>query len=102
MAASGVIFGALFSFLASSEQVFDQVFDQGERFALWFAVIAGTLAVGNYMNSRIVERFGMRRISHGVMILFITLALHPAFRLDLCLFRDDGREFFCHCHGTAR
>ncbi|MGJ8563280.1 MAG: multidrug effflux MFS transporter [Alphaproteobacteria bacterium] len=75
MAASGVIFGALFAFIASSEQIFSDVFNQGARFALWFAVIAGTLAVGNLTNARLVERFGMRRISHGVMIAFITLAL---------------------------
>lgn len=75
MAASGVIFGSLFSFLASSEQIFDQVFGEGDRFALWFAVIAGTLAVGNFLNSRIVERFGMRRISHSVMLAFISLAM---------------------------
>ncbi len=75
MAASGVIFGALFAFLASSEQVFDQVFGEGERFYIWFAVVAGTLAVGNFVNSRIVERYGMRRISHGVMIAFIITAV---------------------------
>ena len=33
------------------------------------------LAISNFLNSRIVERFGMRRISHSVLILFIVLAL---------------------------
>ena len=75
MAASGVIFGALFAFIASAEQIFDQVFGVGERFAIWFAIIAGTLAVANFINSRVVEKYGMRRISHGVLILFTILAL---------------------------
>ncbi len=75
MAASGVIFGALFAYVAAAEQIFTDVFNQGEKFALWFAVIAGVLAIGNLINSRLVERFGMRRISHGVMLAFIIFAI---------------------------
>jgi len=75
MAASGVIYGALFAFIASAEQIFEDVFHAGDRFALWFAIIAGTLAVANFVNSRIVERFGMRRMSHGVLIAFIILSV---------------------------
>lgn len=74
MCASGVIFGALFAFVAASEQIFTDVFRQHETFALWFAGVAASLAVSNFMNSRMVERFGMRRISHTVLVLFISLA----------------------------
>lgn len=75
MCASGVIFGALFAFVAASEQIFTDVFEQHETFTLWFAGVAGSLAVANFVNSRVVERFGMRRISHTVLLLFIALAL---------------------------
>ncbi|MEM9180715.1 MAG: multidrug effflux MFS transporter [Pseudomonadota bacterium] len=75
MCASGVIFGALFAFVAASEQIFTDVFGKHETFALWFAGVAAALAISNFLNSRIVERFGMRRISHSVLILFIALAL---------------------------
>lgn len=75
MAASGVIFGALFAFIGASEQIFSDVFDQGELFPLWFAVIAGVLAIGSMLNARLVERYGMRRISHGVLIAFIALSI---------------------------
>ena len=75
MCASGVIFGALFAFIAASEQIFTDVFEKEETFALWFAGIAASLAISNFLNSRIVERFGMRRISHSVLILFTALAL---------------------------
>ena len=74
MCASGVIFGALFAFVAASEQIFTDVFGKDETFALWFAGIAASLAVANFLNSRIVERFGMRRISHSILILFTLLA----------------------------
>ena len=74
MCASGVLFGALFSYVASSEQVFRDVFDKPDTFVFWFAGIAGALSVANYMNSRIVERIGMRRVSHSVLIAFIAVA----------------------------
>lgn len=75
MIASGIIFGCLFAFIGASEQVFDEVFGRGERFYLYFAGIAGLLAVMNYSNSIFVEKFGMRRISHGVVLIFIALSL---------------------------
>ena len=75
MCASGVIFGALFAFVAASEQIFTDVFEQHDTFALWFAGVAAALAAANFLNSRIVEKFGMRRISHTVLVLFIALAL---------------------------
>ncbi len=75
MAASGVIFGALFAFIGASEQIFDDVFGQGDRFALYFASIAGALAIANLLNARIVEKVGMRKISHTVLFIFIGLSL---------------------------
>ena len=75
MCASGVIFGALYAFIAASEQVFTDVFEQHDTFALWFAGVAAALAGANFLNSRIVEKFGMRRISHTVLILFIALSV---------------------------
>ena len=75
MCASGVIFGALIAFVAASEQIFTDVFEQHDTFALWFAGVAAALAAANFLNSRIVEKFGMRRISHTVLVLFIALAL---------------------------
>lgn len=75
MCASGVIFGALFAFVAASEQIFTDVFHQEETFTLWFAGVAAALAASNLLNARIVERFGMRRISHTVLLLFVALAV---------------------------
>ena len=74
MCASGIVFGALFSFIASSEQVFRQVFGRGEDFVLWFSGIAGMMAAASFTNSRIVEVVGMRRISHASLLLFTFLS----------------------------
>ncbi|MGE6698394.1 multidrug effflux MFS transporter [Hyphomonas sp. NPDC076900] len=75
MLASGLVFGSLFAFIASSEQVFRDVFDQGDTFAYWFAGIAAALALSNFANSRLVERMGMRRISHIALLTFIISTL---------------------------
>ena len=89
MIASGVIFGCLFAFIGASEQIFDEVFGRGDRFYIYFAGIAGLLAVMTYSNSKIVERFGMRRISHGVVLCFIGLSL-----TNLLYMHFIGQEFW--------
>jgi DHA1 family bicyclomycin/chloramphenicol resistance-like MFS transporter len=89
MLASGLIFGCLFAFIGASEQVFDEVFGRGEKFYLYFAGIAGLLAVMNYSNSRFVGRFGMRRISHVVVFTFILLSL-----MNLAYMQFFGQNFW--------
>ncbi len=107
--ASGVIFGALFAFVAASEQIFTDIFGMEKTFALWFAGVAGALAVANYFNSTIVERIGMRRISHVVLVAFIVLSLinvivlsifgehllifYPLFALTFACFGMMGANF---------
>ena len=89
MLASGIIFGSLFAFIGASEQVFDDVFGRGDNFYLYFAGIAGLLAVMNFFNSRFVGRFGMRRISHVVVLAFIALSL-----VNLLYMQFVGQEFW--------
>ena len=74
-AAAGVVFGALFAFIASAEQVFKEVFETGDSFVLWFGLIATALAAVNIVNARLVQRFGMRRLSHGALVGFCGLSL---------------------------
>ena len=107
--ASGVIFGALFAFIASAEQVFREVFDQGESFALWFAGVAVMMSFANFANARLVGRFGMRRLSHVALVAFIGVAglltltmryvaeelvlFYPAFAITFALFGLIGANF---------
>lgn len=92
MCASGIVFGALFAFIASSEQVFREVFGKGDTFAYWFAGIAGVMAIANFTNSRLVEKVGMRRISHTALIVFTTLSAGLA--ISACLFGENFTLFF--------
>lgn len=89
MIASGIIFGCLFAFIGASEQVFDEVFGRGDKFYLYFAGIAGLLAVMTYSNSRVVGRFGMRRISHCVVLVFIFLSV-----INLLYMQFVGQNFW--------
>lgn len=75
MLASAFIFAGLFAFIGASEQIFDEAFGVGDKFWLWFAAIALGMAAANLVNARIVERVGMRRISHLMLLCFIALAL---------------------------
>jgi len=81
--ASGFLFGALMSYISASEQLFHNVYDTGDMFALWFAGAAIAMTASNLINSRIVERLGMRKISHAALIGFVIVsAVHAAFALS--------------------
>ena len=73
--ASALCFGALFGYISASEQIFLETFEIGDAFALAFAAIAASLGAATLINARLVERFGMRRLAHGALIVFIAVNL---------------------------
>lgn len=92
------IFGTFTFFLGSAEDIYGEIFHiRGFQFTLSFAGAAIFMAVGNLLNSRLVKRFGMRKISQVGMLAFLTVSLvmvvvaqifggFPPFALFLCLF----------------
>jgi DHA1 family bicyclomycin/chloramphenicol resistance-like MFS transporter len=72
--ASTLVVAGLFGFLNSAQQVFSEVLGAGDIFPLVFAGIAGTMALSSLLNSRIVEKLGMRKVSHWALIGFIGFA----------------------------
>lgn len=64
----------MFGFINSSQQLIGEAFGAGDSFPLIFAICAGCMAVANWSNSRIVERFGARRVSHAALFAFIAVA----------------------------
>jgi DHA1 family bicyclomycin/chloramphenicol resistance-like MFS transporter len=73
MLGAGIVQGALFGYLNSSQQTFDKVFGAADFFTIGFAIIAIGIAVSNFTNARIVERFGARRVSQTALLTFIVL-----------------------------
>jgi DHA1 family bicyclomycin/chloramphenicol resistance-like MFS transporter len=72
--AISALLGGLFGFIGSVAQIVEEVFGRPDLMGLIFAAIAGTMAVGSFLNSRIVMRLGMRPISHTALVCMIVLA----------------------------
>lgn len=68
------LFAAMFGFISTSQQIFVEIFGLGALFPVAFALIAGTMSIGAFTNSRIVRRFGMRRLSHFAILVYVTTA----------------------------
>jgi MFS transporter, DHA1 family, multidrug resistance protein len=75
MMGAGIIMGGLFGFLNSAPQIFSDTFQAANLFPYGFACVAGCMALANFSNSRIVERFGARRVSHSALMAYILLSL---------------------------
>lgn len=101
--------GALFGYINSSQQLIGEHFGAGQRFPLLFALMAGGMAFANFFNSRIVERFGARRVSHAALLAYIAMAtlqviqahsphetlwqFIPLMGLNICLMGFIGANF---------
>lgn len=66
--------GSLFAFVASAQQLLGEHFGAGAKFPLLFAMIALAMSATNFVNSRIVERFGVRKVSHAAILAWIAVA----------------------------
>ncbi|MEW5716874.1 MFS transporter, partial [Pseudomonas sp. SB113] len=75
-------FGALFGFINSAQQIYVGLYGVGTMFPVYFAAVAGLMAVSSFLNSRLVGKFGMRRLAHGAMIGFL-IVTGIAFALSL-------------------
>ncbi len=71
---SALVFGALFGFINSSQQLITETFGAGDIFPMIFGICAGSMALASWSNSRIVERFGSRRVSHTALFAFIAVS----------------------------
>ncbi|MBB6261665.1 DHA1 family bicyclomycin/chloramphenicol resistance-like MFS transporter [Paenochrobactrum gallinarii] len=75
MLGTSFILGTLFGFIGSSQQIYVGIYELGELFPLAFAVVAATMALSSFLNSRFVGRYGMRRISQTMLFVFIGFSL---------------------------
>lgn len=68
------IFGALFGFINTAQQIYVDIYGLGAYFPLAFAAMAGLMAISSYLNARMVRRIGMRRLSHSALLVFTTVS----------------------------
>ena len=71
--ASTLVFGGLFGFINSAQQIYVGIYGLGVWFPVLFAAVAGMMAVSSFANARLVGRFGMRRLSHGALLGFLAV-----------------------------
>ena len=79
VAGSALVFGSLFGFLNSSQQLISEAFGAGEYFALIFGASIIGMVVASFTNSRIVEKFGARRVGHTALIGFLLVSVVQLF-----------------------
>ncbi|MDO1584535.1 multidrug effflux MFS transporter [Rhizobium oryzicola] len=65
------IFGALFGFINSAQQIYVGIYGLGVWFPLAFAAVAAFMSLSSFLNSKLVGRYGMRRLSHASLLGFI-------------------------------
>ena len=72
---SALLLGVGWGYINSSQQLVAEHFGAGDAFPLIFGGMALSMALSNFTNSRIVERFGARRVSHAALFIYILVTL---------------------------
>lgn len=97
----GISFGSLMGYINSAQQIFQEHFAVGQRFTIYFGLLAMVIGVASLVNSRIVQRLGMRYIvirGMGTVIVASTafLLLHLLVEPTLPMFMAYAAVmFFC-------
>jgi DHA1 family bicyclomycin/chloramphenicol resistance-like MFS transporter len=79
--AAGMIFGAFLGYITSAAQIFLSLYDVGRLFPAYFGGLAMAIGAATYVNSRLVMRYGMQRLSAlavaslgGLSLVFFAIA----------------------------
>jgi DHA1 family bicyclomycin/chloramphenicol resistance-like MFS transporter len=70
-----ISFSALVAYIASIQQIVFDAFHEPHLIGLVFAAIAAPMALASWANSRVVGRFGLRRVGHSASAAFMVIAL---------------------------
>jgi DHA1 family bicyclomycin/chloramphenicol resistance-like MFS transporter len=72
--ASGLVGGAFLGYLNSSRQVFQQIYGVGTEFPIYFGALAISTGLAALINTRVVMRYGMRRLCSRSLLTIIALS----------------------------
>lgn len=73
--AVGLLFGCIMAMVGSAQQIFAEAYGLGSWFPLAFGLMAVSMGVAGFVNSAIVSRFGMRKISHVSIVVLLGLSV---------------------------
>lgn len=71
----GFIFGSFLAYISSSQTLFQQVYDTGELFPLYFALLAFSIGFASFVNGKLVMRLGMQKLCYWAMFGWIGFSL---------------------------
>ena len=72
------VFGGLTAYLTSIQQIVFDAFGAPDAIGLVFAAVAAPMALASWANSRIVGRFGLRRVGHSGLFAFVVVTVAHA------------------------
>jgi MFS transporter, DHA1 family, multidrug resistance protein len=72
---AGLVAGAFIGYLNSAQQIYQEQYALGERFPIYFGVVAFSIGVASFLNARLVMRFGMRFLVRGSLRTILLLAV---------------------------
>ena len=80
--ATTISFSGLVAYISSIQQIVFDAFHAGRFIGLVFASIVAPMALASWLNSRVVGRFGLRRVGHTAALAFMAVtAMHAAIAL---------------------
>lgn len=75
--------GGLVAYISSIQQIVAEAFHEGRYIGLVFAAVAAPMALASWTNSKVVGRFGLRRVGHAAAVCFALIAMaHAALALS--------------------
>ncbi len=72
------IFGGLTAYIASIQQIVFDAFRAPDMIGLVFAGVAAPMALASWGNSRVVGRYGLRRVGHAGLLAFVAITVSHA------------------------
>ena len=75
MLATGIIFAAFISYLSTAQQIFQEQYQLGKLFPVFFGALASAIGVASFVNARLVMRLGMQRLSRVALLCACALSI---------------------------
>ncbi|MFT4940783.1 MAG: DHA1 family bicyclomycin/chloramphenicol resistance-like MFS transporter [Paraglaciecola sp.] len=82
---SGTIFGGFLAYISSSQTLFQDIYNTGELFPMYFAMLAFSIGLASFINGNLVMRLGMRKLCTWAMIGWLVFS---SVLTTLCLVYD--------------
>lgn len=73
--AMGFVFGAFLAYLSASQTLFQDIYQTGEWFPMYFAILAFSIGFASFVNGKLVVRMGMHKLTKGALVGMCVCAL---------------------------